>query len=254
VLKKLKDFFIELGHFFSFFIEALREFPANFRHPIEIIKNIWSVGVMSIPIIVATSFCVGLILGMQLGNGMERIIAGTAQYMSGALAVSTVLELGPIFSALILVSRVCSSVTAQIGTMKVTEQIDALRTLSVNPIGYLVTPRIIAGMISLPVLGSMSIIATMFGGWIMLSSVHGVDTTTYLMWSQLFLKVRYVWESITKMTVLGGMLLAVSTYHGFYTSGGAVGVGNSTIKSVVTSSFLVILIDYVMSSIFSYIK
>jgi len=253
-LEKLKSFFVELGHYFSFFILAVRHFPQNIRHPLEIIKNIWSIGVLSIPIIIATSFCVGMILGMQLGNAMELIMAGTAQYMSGALSVGTVLELGPIFAALILVSRVCSSVTAQIGTMKVTEQIDALRTLSVDPIGHLVTPRVIAGMISLPILGSMSIIAIMIGGWVMLGTLHGVDTNTYVMWAQAFMKLRFVWESIAKMIIMGGVLLTVSTYYGFYTSGGAVGVGNATIKSVVTSSFLAILIDYVLSTIFSYIK
>ena len=197
-------------------------------------------------------FFIGIVLAMQSAYQLEQM--GAAIYVAALVGVSMTREIGPVLTSLVIAGRVGAAITAELSTMKVTEQIDALRTLSVNPIGYLVTPRIIAGMISLPVLGSMSIIATMFGGWIMLSSVHGVDTTTYLMWSQLFLKVRYVWESITKMTVLGGMLLAVSTYHGFYTSGGAVGVGNSTIKSVVTSSFLVILIDYVMSSIFSYIK
>jgi len=218
--------------------------------PYELFRNILSIGVMSVPVVTATGLFMGLILGLQLGNAMEAIIAGTAQYISGALSVSLVKEVGPVFTSLIVVSRVCSSVTAQIGTMKVTEQIDALKTFAVNPTSFLVTPRVLAGVISLPILGFISILASMVGAWLMLTIFYDIPTSAFIEIAQLPLKVKYIVESLAKMMIIGGFLLLVSTYCGFEAKNGAAGVGEATIRSVVISSFLVILLDYLLGAIF----
>lgn len=249
-MQKIKEFFQELGQFSVFFIDTYRYFFRNFAKPYQILLNIISIGVQSVPVVTITGFFMGMILGMQLGDAMETTIAGTAQYISGALSVALVKELGPVFTSLIVVSRVCSSVTAQIGTMKVTEQIDALKTFAVNPMSYLVTPRVIAGMISLPILGYISILASMVGSWLMITSIHDIPTWTYIEVAQIPLKIKYITESIIKMIIIGGVLLTVSTYCGFNTKNGAAGVGEATIRSVVLSSFLVILLDYVLGAIF----
>ncbi len=248
-MDKLTAFFQDLAKFTIFSYEAIRFIPANFKRPYEIIRNISVIGMESVPVVITTGLFMGLILGLQLGDAMEGIIAGTSQYISGALSVSLVKEFGPVFTSLIVVSRICSSVTAQIGTMKVTEQIDALKTFAVNPVSHLVTPRLIAGLISLPILGFMSILASMFGAWLMLTTFHDISTSTFIEIAQSPLKLKIVFEAFFKLMMIGGTILLISTFCGFETKNGAAGVGESTIKSVVTSSFIVILLDYILGAL-----
>ncbi len=249
-MERLKSFFLDLAKFTIFSFNAVKFVPKSMLKPSEILRNISSIGVQSVPIVIATGLFLGLILGLQLSGAMEAVIAGTAQYISGALSVSLVKEIGPVFTSLIVVSRICSSVTAQLGTMKVTEQIDALKTLAVNPIEYLVTPKLIAGIFALPVLGFISITSSMIGSWLMMILFYDISTTSYLEFAQATLKIRYVIESFSKLMIIGGFLLLVSTYCGFETKNGAAGVGESTIRSVVISSFLVILLDYILGAVF----
>ncbi|MGC8765155.1 MAG: MlaE family ABC transporter permease [Brevinematia bacterium] len=249
-MSKLREILREVGNFFVFFLETLFHFVSNFKRPVYIFENIYIIGVKSIPVVLSTGFFLGLILGLQLGDALESIITGTSQYISGALSVSLVKELGPVFTSLIVVSRVCSSVTAHIGTMKVTEQIDALKTFGINPVGFLATPRVIAGMISLPILGFISIMASMFGAWLMLGVWGEIPAIVFIEVAQIPLRVRYIFESLIKMVIIGGFILEISTFYGFEAKNGAAGVGEATIKSVVISSFMVILLDYVMGAIF----
>lgn len=249
-MQKIKEIFSEVGSFFIFFLESLLYIWENIKNPSNIFESLYFIGVKSILVVLSTGFFMGLIMGLQLGDALESIITGTSQYISGALSVSLLKELGPVFTSLIVVSRVCSSVTAHIGTMKVTEQIDALRTFGINPVGFLVTPRVIAGMISLPILGFMSILASMLGAWLMLSIGQEIPTAVFIEVAQLPLKIRYVFESVAKMVIIGGFILEISTFYGFQAQNGAAGVGEATIKSVVVSSFMVILLDYILGAIF----
>jgi phospholipid/cholesterol/gamma-HCH transport system permease protein len=249
-MEKLKAFFHDLGQFTRFSIEAFKYFPKNILKPREIFQNVFSIGVESLPVVLTTGLFMGLIFGLQLGNAMEAIIAGTAQYISGALSLSLIKEIGPVFTSLIVVSRVCSSVTAHLGTMKVTEQIDALKTFAVNPVDYLVTPRVLAGIISLPLLGFFSILVSLFGSWLMISALYDVPNSVFLEVAQIPLKTRFIYESVFKMAIIGAVLLLVSTYCGFQTKEGAAGVGKSVIRSVVVSSFLVIMLDYLLGAVF----
>ncbi|MGA2141325.1 MAG: ABC transporter permease [Brevinematales bacterium] len=250
MMETLKDFFQDLARFTIFSYQALRLIPKSLLKPVEIFRNISQIGVESVPIVAITGLFLGLILGLQLSGAMEAVIAGTAQYISGALSVALVKEIGPVFTSLIVVSRICSSVTAQLGTMKVTEQIDALKTLAVNPMEYLVTPRVIAGIFALPVLGFISIMASMIGSWLMMILFHDISTAAFIDVAQTPLQLKYVIESFTKMMFIGGTLLLVSTFCGFETKNGAAGVGEATIRSVVISSFLVILLDYILGAVF----
>lgn len=249
-MNKLKNLFIELGLFFHFTVDAFKYFIYNLKNPREMIKNIWDIGVKSISVVGLTGLFTGMILGLQLGDAMESIISGTAQYVGAGLSIAIIRELGPVLTSLIVVSRVCSSVTAKLGTMRVTEQIDALKTLSVNPMQYLVTPRVMAGMVALPILGSISSFLAIMGGFVMLTLVHKVGGSAFWEWAQLTLRTGYVFEALIKLVIFGGTLLLISTFYGFNTKGGAEGVGNATIKSVVVSSFMVILLDYLLGSIF----
>ena len=252
--KSLNNFLDELIDFFVFSIEAFKHLPENIINYDETLKNVVSIGVESFFIVVMTGFFFGMVMGMQLAGALDSIIAGSAQYISGGIAMANLKEIGPVLTSLIVVSRVCSSVTAHIGTMKVTEQIDALKTFSVNPIEFLVTPRLLAGMISLPLLGFFSILASMIGGWIMVAFISNIPSASYLQWAQYTIKLSHVYEAFFKLVIMGAFLLLISTYYGFKTKGGAEGVGNATIKSVVVSSFTVILLDYVIGAVVIFIK
>ncbi|NPV38862.1 MAG: ABC transporter permease [Brevinematales bacterium] len=248
--EKVILFFHEIGEFFLFLLAVVKRFWRGMQQWQELLRQVYMVGFESIPVVILTGLFSGLIMGLSLGNALESIIMGTAQYLSGGLSVALVKELGPVLTALIVVSRVCSSVTAHLGTMRVTEQIDALETMGVDPIEYLVVPRVLAGMISLPVLGLISIVFSLVGGWMMISGVHGVQTAVYIEWAQIPLKISYIFESLFKMLFIGGFILLVSTFEGFRAGGGAAGVGNATIRSVVTSSVMVIFLDYVLGTLF----
>jgi len=252
--EKVILFFHEIGEFFLFLLAVVKRFWRGMQQWQELLRQVYMVGFESIPVVILTGLFSGLIMGLSLGNALESIIMGTAQYLSGGLSVALVKELGPVLTALIVVSRVCSSVTAHLGTMRVTEQIDALETMGVDPIEYLVVPRVLAGMISLPVLGLISIVFSLVGGWMMISGVHGVQTAVYIEWAQIPLKISYIFESLFKMLFIGGFILLVSTFEGFRAGGGAAGVGNATIRSVVTSSVMVIFLDYVLGTLFMIVR
>ncbi len=252
--RKAKGFFTILSKFILFAGQAFKHIPYNIRHPKEMLKHIWTIGVQSIPIVGLTGLFTGMILGLQVGQALDYVIAGTSQFVGGALGVAVIRELGPVLTSLIVVSRVCSSITAQIGTMRVTEQIDALSTLSVNPMRYLVSSRLLAGIISLPVLCYISSIISISGGWIMNVIAHGTTSYTYWYWVRFPLRMVYVVEAGVKMIVIGTALMLISTFFGFNTKGGADGVGKATITSVVTSSFMVILLDYMLGIMFIIFK
>ena len=249
-MAKISSIIHELGQFAVFSKEALIHIPYNIRHPGEFLANILQLGVKTVPVILLTGFFSGMILGLELSSALEAVIAGTSQFIGGALSLALLKEMGPVLTSLIVVSRVCSSVTAHLGTMKVTEQIDALKTFAVNPIRYLVSPRVLAGIVSLPILGLMSILASFLGGMLMVTGVFGTNINEFWEIAQYPLKIKYVITSIVKMSIIGGVILLISTYDGFHTKGGAAGVGDATIKSVVTSSFMVILLDYLIGTLF----
>lgn len=249
-MSKFSKFFTGIAEFFQFSVNVFRHFGANLRRPKETIKAVWKIGVSSILIVGLSGLFIGMILGLQFGDSLEDFIVGTSQFVGGIIPVASFRELAPVLTALIVVSRVCSSVTAELGTMKVTEQIDALRTMSVDPMAHLVAPRVLAGMISLPILTSISNFLIVMGGWSMLSGVLNVNTETFWAWARLPLHAGVVWEMTTKAFVIGAAILLISTFEGFMTKGGADGVGKATIRSVERSSFTVIILDYFIGMLF----
>lgn len=240
-----------LGQFMIFMADTFKHFPENIRRPHEFIKHIWDIGVKSIPIVGLTGLFTGMILALQLGLALDTFINGASQFIGGALSLAGFRELGPVLTSLIVVSRVCSSVTAQIGTMRVTEQIDALATMSKDPMSYLVAPRVLAGIVSLPVLGAINILIYLLGGWFMMTYVIGINSETFWEWAQIPLVLKSVVEPVVKLAIMGATMLLIATYYGFNTRGGADGVGKATNSSVVTSSFMVIFLDFIIGTIFA---
>ncbi len=247
---KFERAFIELGEFGMYSIRIIKAFPSVFKYRKEFFIQLTGIGISSMPIIIMTGFFMGAISGIQIGGAINHVISGSAIIASGGVVIALVREMIPVLTALVVVSRICSSVTAEIGSMVVTEQIDALRVLSVNPEEYIAVPRIITGMVAVPLIGTMAIIVGIIGAWMSMLLVHQVPTYSFFQSGLEILILRFYIESILKLILFGLVLLLIATFYGFRTTGGSVGVGQSTVKAVVTGTFTTILLDYVMGTFF----
>ncbi|HIC08656.1 MAG TPA: MlaE family lipid ABC transporter permease subunit [Aquificales bacterium] len=221
-----------------------------FRKPPKLehfIKQLSYIGAETLPVVLVTSFFSGGVIVVETYSTFHRF---NAESLLGAVvAISMARELGPVLTALMVVARVGSAMTAQIGTMKVTEQIDALRVLAVNPIRYLVSPRLAAATLSLPLLTILADVVGIFGGWFVAVKLFGVND--YLFWQKMrdIVELHDFLGGLYKATVFGFLIAAVACYFGFSTKGGAEGVGRATTTSVVVASMLVLIVDYFLSAL-----
>ncbi|MBN1405977.1 MAG: ABC transporter permease [Candidatus Omnitrophica bacterium] len=205
-------------------------------------------GVRSILIVFFVALFTGIVLAMQSAYQLQQL--GATMYVASLVAVSMARELSPVLTALVVAGRVGAAITAELGSMKVTEQIEAMQTLAINPIRYLVLPRILALMIMLPCLTIFADLTGMFGGWLIgvfnlkLSSGMYIDKTLQ------FLEIKDIYTGLFKSFVFAGIISVIGSHMGLTTKGGAEGVGNSTTSSVVTSFILIILADCVITGIF----
>lgn len=205
-------------------------------------------GIRSLLIVFFVSLFTGIVLAMQSAYQLEKL--GATMYVASLVAVSLARELGPVLTALVVAGRVGAAITAELGSMKVTEQIEALQTLAINPIRYLVIPRILALLVMLPCLTIFADLTGMFGGWLIgvfnlkLSSGLYIDKTIQ------FLELIDVYTGLFKSFIFAAIITIVGCYMGLSTKGGAEGVGNSTTVSVVTSFILIILADCILTGIF----
>jgi phospholipid/cholesterol/gamma-HCH transport system permease protein len=221
-----------------------------FRNPPRLkhfIKQLAYLGAETTPVVLITSLFSGGVIALQTYSTFHRF---NAEFLIGAVvALSMGRELGPVLTALMVVARVGSAMTAQIGTMRITEQIDALEVMGMDPRSYLITPRIVAGTLGVPMLTVLSNIAGIFGGWFVAVKLFGVNE--YLFWEKMkdLTELHDFLGGLYKATFFGFIITAVSCYFGFYTKGGTEGVGRATTNSVVTSSMLVLISDYFLTAI-----
>jgi phospholipid/cholesterol/gamma-HCH transport system permease protein len=211
-------------------------------------KQMERVGIDSLPVILITATFTGLVLALQSYTGFKRF---NAESMVGTVvALSMTRELGPVLTGLIVAGRVGSSMAAELGTMKVTEQIDALYTLATDPVKYLIVPRFLAGMIMLPLLAIICDITGIMGGFLISVNLLGANPTVYLRRTWLYLELNDIYTGLFKACVFGMIIAMIGCYQGFYTSGGAEGVGKATTKAVVVSSMLILVFDYILTAFF----
>ncbi len=216
-----------------------------FRPPFRtrmLLLQMESIGVRSIPIVFLTAIFTGMVLVLQTAVGLARY--GAQEQSSGVAALAFAREMGPVLTAVILAGRVGAGIAAEVGTMKVTEQIDALRTLSANPIHYLVVPRVLAAAIMLPVLTVCADVVGLFGGYVVGVYSIGIPSTTYVAIARDWLQVRDVASGIAKTPLFGVIIGVISCYHGFEATGGAEGVGRATTQAVVWGSILILIANY----------
>ncbi len=225
-------------------IKGLRKKPRYFP---EIIRQMDSIGVGSVGIVVLTGFFTGGVLVLQAFPTLEYY--GAQSNVGQGIAASLIRELGPVLSALMVAGRVGSAISAELGSMVVSQQIEAMRALGTSPVRKLVTPRIIALLVTLPMLTIGADIAGLIGGGLVAKQLFGLDVNTYISSVRTGTNVNDIVAGMIKPLVFGGIIGVVSCYKGLSTTGGTVGVGASTTQAVVSSSINIIIADFFLSKI-----
>ena len=216
-----------------------------FRPPWEgkqIFKQMEEVGVRSFPVVIITAAFTGMVLALQSFTGFKRF--GAETMVGTIVALSMTRELGPVLTGLMVSGRVGSAMAAELGTMRVTEQIDALYTLATNPIKYLIVPRFLATIIMLPILVIFADVIGILGGYLVSVQILGTNPTFYFRRTWDFLELNDLYSGIIKAGIFGMILATISCYQGFSAQGGAEGVGRATTKAVVISSLTILISNY----------
>lgn len=217
-------------------------------YPKLILRQFINIGYYSLPVVGMTALFTGMVLALQSYTGFTRFNAEGA--IAGVVALSVTRELAPVLAGLMVAGRVGASIAAEIGTMRVTEQIDALQTLSVNPMKYLVAPRVIAGTLMLPILVLIGDIIGIFGGYIVAIYNLGFSQGTYLQQTWDILENIDVISGLIKAAVFGFLVAMMGCYHGYNSGRGAQGVGTATTYAVVSASILILISNYILTQIF----
>jgi len=206
------------------------------------------IGYFSLPVVALTAVFTGMVLALQSSIGLSRFSAESA--IASLVVLSITRELGPVLAGLMVAGRVGAAMAAEIGTMRVTDQIDALTTLSTNPMKYLVAPRLLAGVLALPLLVVVADILGVLGGFIIAVAKLGFNPVTYLADTMSILQTGDVVSGLVKAAVFGFIITLMGCYHGYHSRGGAQGVGSATTAAVVTASVLILALDYVLTEMF----
>ncbi|RII29019.1 MAG: ABC transporter permease [Geobacter sp.] len=243
----LKLFFLEIQALFSLTWRALLNI---FRHPFyyrEFTTQMDKIGVESLFIISLTGLFTGMVMALQALIQLKPFAA--TSYVGGMVAVTMVKELGPVLSALMVSGRVGSAISAELGTMVVTEQVDAMRVEGTDIIKRLVTTRLKALLIAMPLLAVVTDGISLIGGYIM-SFSYGINPVMYWKSIPQFMVFQDLIEGVFKPAFFGGIIAMISCYVGLNTSGGAAGVGNSAKRAVVLASVLILVSDFFLTKIF----
>jgi phospholipid/cholesterol/gamma-HCH transport system permease protein len=213
----------------------------------ETIRQMYAIGVKSLLLTATAALSVGMVMAMQTIGTLDQFGAGN--YVAVVVGLAVVRELGPVLTALMLAGRAGSGITAELGSMKVTRQIDALQVSSVNPMRYLVVTRVAACMITLPLLTVIADVLGILGGMLIGVSHSGIGLHLYLSYTLQYVKLSDVVPGLLKTIVFGLLVGVVPCYYGFAAKGGTSGVGSSTQSSVVTTSLLILISDVILTRI-----
>jgi phospholipid/cholesterol/gamma-HCH transport system permease protein len=243
----------------EYFVLAAKSLRFIFARPFyaqDVVQQMDEIGVKSLGIVLLTGLFTGMVLALQ--SSVQLKTFGATMYIGNLVAASMIRELGPVLAGLMVAGRVGSGIAAQLGSMRVTEQIDALNTLGTDPIKKLVTPRVIAALIMVPVLTVINDFVGIIGGNIIAASVVGLPSSQYwrTVWDQIAsdgFTLRYIpndfIQGLTKPLVFGAIISITACYFGLGTTGGTEGVGQSTTKTVVTASILILIVDYFITQV-----
>jgi phospholipid/cholesterol/gamma-HCH transport system permease protein len=211
-------------------------------------KQMLNIGYFSLPVVGLTAIFTGAVLALQIYDGSSRFNAESA--VAGIVVIGFVRELGPVLAGLMVAGRVSAAMAAELGTMRVTEQIDALTTLATEPFKYLVAPRLIATTLMMPCLVLIADIIGVAGAFILSVNKLGFNAGTYLKTTVDFLKTMDVVSGLVKAAVFGFIIALMGCYHGYNSKGGAQGVGAATTNAVVSASILILFFNYIVTELF----
>ncbi len=259
IFDPILDFFASIGALIIGFFAAtgritnfiFRSVSHCFRPPFfpsQLMRQLIDIGYYSLPVVGMTTLFTGMVLALQSYTGFSRFNAEGA--VAGVVVLSITRELAPVLAGLMVAGRVGASIAAEIATMRVTEQIDALRTLSVNPYKYLIVPRLIAATFMLPILVFIGDIIGIFGGYIVSIYSLGFSPSGFLTQTWDMLEYMDVVSGLFKAGVFGFIVAIMGCYHGFHSARGAQGVGAATTNAVVSSSILILIFNYLLTQIF----
>jgi phospholipid/cholesterol/gamma-HCH transport system permease protein len=250
--------FVVLGRFFLEFVQdtggvfilvgrLFQAVPRTFSNARSVFQQMDRIGIGSIPLVLVTSLFVGAVTSVQAAYQFHGYVP--LQYLGTVVGKSVILELGPVLTALVVGGRVSASIAAELGTMKVTEQIDAMEMIAIDPVEYLVLPRVVAATIMLPVLTVFSDLLAILGGMVVANiSIH-VSFNTFASGLKLLFRTQDLAGGLMKTFVFGFIIAIMGCYNGFETKGGAEGVGMATMKAVVSSCLLVLVANYLLASL-----
>jgi len=242
--------------YFSLAWKAVRFIVARPFYASDLVQQMDAIGVQSLGIVLLTGFFTGMVLALQ--SSVQLKTFGATIYIGSLVSASMIRELGPVLAGLMVAGRVGSGIAAQLGSMRVTEQIDALNTLGTDPIKKLVTPRVLAALIMLPVLTVINDFVGIVGGNVIAKLYVGLPSSLYwrTVWEQIATNgftLRYVpndfVQGLVKPFVFGGVISVTACYFGLGTTGGTEGVGTATTRTVVTASILILVLDYFMTQL-----
>lgn len=242
------NFLASIGRLTMFTVEGLR---AGLHPPFygkQILRMMVEIGFYSLPVIGLTAIFTGAVLALQSYSGFSRFSAESSIAIVVVLSITR--ELGPVLAGLMVAGRIGAAFAAEIGTMRVTEQIDALTTLSTNPFQYLIFPRLLAGLLMLPCLVLIADIIGVYGGYAVSVHTLGFAPVPYLNSTWDYLEVKDVVSGLVKAAAFGFIVALMGCYHGYHSRGGAQGVGAATTNAVVSASILILLSNYMLTELF----
>lgn len=244
---QLEEFFAETGRIVLFFSSAciwLVRPPLRLR---LFLDQLYFIGNRSVFIVCLTAFFTGLVFALQFYFGF-RVISADA-FVGPASALSLARELSPVFTAVVVTGRAGAAMAAELGTMRITEQIDAMEVMAVNPIQYLVSPRIFAGFFALPMVSILFLLIGNIGSYVACVYILNIDSALYFSHLKSFVLAKDIFQGLIKAAAFGVMFSTVSTYCGYVTSGGSGAVGNATNRAVVITLVLILMSDYFLTLI-----
>ncbi len=241
-------FLTESGGIFILFFQAL---VYTFSYPFRIrlyFKHMEFIGVKSWLVVVLTALFSGMVTAYQVYHALVKF--GGQSVLGGVVALTLIRELAPVLTAIMVTARAGSAITAELGTMRITEQIDALKIMAVNPIQYLITPRLWAAILMLPLLTAIADVIGIMGGYFVGVFLLGIDPGIFIAKMEDMVELMDVLSGIYKSFFFGAFIIAVCGYKGYYTKGGAEGVGRATTEAVVISSVGLLVLNYILTTIF----
>lgn len=246
--KPLVKFFSGLGSLSIFIIRSVGNCFIPPFYVKNLLRQVMDIGFYSLPVVGLTTIFAGMVIALQSYSGFSRFGAESA--VASVVLISVTRELAPVLSALMVAGRIGAAMAAEIGTMRVTEQIDALTTLSTNPYKYLIAPRVVAGVLVLPILVLIGDVIGIYGGFVVGVYQLGFNPANYVKATLDELEYLDIITGVVKAAVFGFIISIMGCYNGFKSKGGAQGVGEATTNAVVSSSILILIFNYIITGMF----